>query len=210
MARLRGRPVCRTRESSPEEEPVEFMFLCPSTPTMAPIYRDPCSSWKRYFNRNTGRVPSVSVRYPKKWMTLRVNLVKSIKEKFLDSLQNAFCSKVLIYHSIDVKSKRRRNIFEAMFQGKGDCAEAQATCTVISLIISVNDFPHQIPFSSLDLSNCCSNISRAVSPEQTNESVGFCSRGRLPVPSGWAIVSIILILGGPFSIHGPIWFLDLF
>ncbi len=56
-------------------------------------------------------------------------------------------------------------------------------------MISDDTFAYQSPFPSLNLSNRCSNLSRALSPKIANESTGFCLEGPLPAPYESAIFS---------------------
>jgi hypothetical protein len=45
----------------------------------------------------------------------------------------------------------------------------------VSIIIWDDNFAHQSPFPSLNLSSRCSNLSRGLSPGHANKSAGFCS-----------------------------------
>jgi hypothetical protein len=60
-------------------------------------------------------------------------------------------------------------------------------------IITDDNFAHQSPFPSLNLSSRRSNLSRALSPEHDNESAGFGSGGPLLVTRGSAIIHVIYI-----------------
>ena len=51
-------------------------------------------------------------------------------------------------------------------------------------IVSDDNFAHQIPFPSLNLSSRYFNMGRALSPDHANESAGFCSEAPLPAPCG--------------------------
>jgi hypothetical protein len=64
-------------------------------------------------------------------------------------------------------------------------------------IITTKSGPLQSPLPSLDRSSRCSNLSRALGPEHTNKSAGFCSGVLFRSLSGLAIV--FFRGAGPFS-----------